>query len=133
MPEQPFAGYNVCPLAAVAVNFPAVFMSSLWEQRAARNEALFREVNENIVGLDEHLGDTPTESEIICECAMPDCVERLAVDHEVYRRVRDDPRLFLVRPGHEDLQLERIVERRPGYLIVEKTGEAGKVAEQTAR
>jgi hypothetical protein len=45
--------------------------------------------------------------------------------------VREEPGLFFVRPGHEDPQLEHVVERRREYLIVEKTGEAGEVAEQT--
>jgi hypothetical protein len=39
--------------------------------------------------------------------------------------------LFIVIPGHEDPQLERVVEAHRDYLIVEKTGVAGEVAEQT--
>jgi hypothetical protein len=107
-------------------------MSSLWEQRAARNEALFREVNENIARLEERHGTTATEPVYVCECADSGCTEQIAIDSETYRRVREDPRLFFVRPGHEDPQLERIVERHEGYLIVEKTGAAGAVAEQTS-
>jgi formate-nitrite transporter family protein len=108
-------------------------MSSLWEQRAARNEALFREVNENIARLEERHGTTVTEPVYICECANAGCAEQLAIDFETYRRVREEPRFFFVRPGHEDPQLERVVERHRDYLIVEKTGEAGEVAEQTQR
>ena len=107
-------------------------MSSLWEQRAARNEALFREVNENIARLEERHGTTTTEPTYVCECANAGCVEQIAIDPETYRRVRAEPRLFFVRPGHEDAQLERIVERHDDYLIVEKTGAAGVVAEQTS-
>jgi formate-nitrite transporter family protein len=106
-------------------------MSSLWEQRAARNEALFREVNENIARLEERHGATESEPVYVCECANAGCTEQLAIDPATYRRVREQPRLFFVRPGHEDAQLERIVERHRDYLIVEKTGEAGEVAEQT--
>lgn len=106
-------------------------MSSLWEQRAARNEALFREVNENIARLEEEYGQTPAEPVYICECADADCAEQLAIEPATYRRVRRDARLFFVRPGHEDPQLERVVERTNDYLIVEKTGVAGEVAEQT--
>lgn len=106
-------------------------MSSLWEQRAARNEALFREVNENIASLEERFGATVTEPVYVCECANTACAEQLAIDPETYRRVRQEPRWFFLRPGHEDAQLERIVERHRDYLIVEKTGAAGHVAEQT--
>ena len=105
-------------------------MSSLWEQRAARNEALFREVNENIARLEERHGAT-TEPVFLCECANADCTDHLSVAADVYTRVREQPRLFLLAPGHEDPQLERVVERHRDYLIVEKTGAAGEVAEQT--
>ena len=104
-------------------------MSSLWEQRAARNEALFREVNENIARLEERHGATNTEPAYVCECAN---AEQIVIDPETYRRVRAQPRLLFVRPGHEDPQLERVVERHDDYLVVEKTGEAGQVAEQTS-
>ena len=106
-------------------------MSSLWEQRAARNEALFREVNENIARLEERHGTTAAEPVFLCECANADCTDHVSVEPEVYARVREEPRLFIVLPGHEDTQLERIVETHRDYLIVEKTGAAGEVAEQT--
>jgi len=106
-------------------------MSSLWEQRAARNEALFREVNENIARLEERHGRTGSEPVYVCECADAGCAEQLSIDPDTYRRVREQPRRFFVIPGHEDPQLEQIVERLDDYLIVEKTGEAGEVAEQT--
>lgn len=108
-------------------------MSSLWEQRAARNESLFREVNRNIAVLEERHGSTPAEPVYICECAKAGCVDQLAVEPEDYRRVRENPRWFFLVPGHEDPQLERIVERHPGYLVVEKTGVAGDVAERAQR
>jgi hypothetical protein len=106
-------------------------MSSLWEQRAARNEALFREVNENIAKLEERHGTTSTQPVYICECADSGCTEQIAIDSETYGRVRAEPRFFFVRPGHQDPQLERVVETHSGFLVVEKTGAAGEVAEQT--
>jgi xanthine/CO dehydrogenase XdhC/CoxF family maturation factor len=105
-------------------------VSSLWEQRAARNEALFREVNQNIARLEEQHGSALGEPVFICECPSDACTEPLVVDVGVYQRVRAQPRLFLVLPGHEDPQLARIVERHGDYLIVEKTGVAGEVAER---
>lgn len=105
-------------------------MSSLWEQRAARNESLFREVNRNIAVLEERHGSPNEEPIFVCECANAGCAEQLAVEPEVYRRVRENPRWFFLIPGHEDPQLERVVERHPGYLVVEKTGIAGEVAER---
>lgn len=108
-------------------------MSSLWEQRAARNESLFREVNQNIALLEERHGTTVSEPVFLCECADAGCTEQLAVDADTFRRVRAQPRLFLLRPGHDDPQLERVVEAHGDYVIVEKTGEAGRVAEEMRR
>jgi hypothetical protein len=108
-----------------------VLVVSLWEQRAARNEALFREVNENIARLEERHGATITEPVFICECANDGCTEQFAVNLDTYQRVREQPKLFFVLPGHQDPQLERVVETHGDYLVVEKTGEAGEVAERT--
>jgi hypothetical protein len=105
-------------------------MSSLWEQRAARNEALFREVNENIARLEKDYGSELTAPTFICECASELCTDHVPVDVETYRRVRENPRRFIVLPGHVDETLESVIETRPGYVIVEKTGAAGHVAEQ---
>ena len=104
-------------------------MSSLWEQRAARNEALFREVNENIARLEERYGSV-TQPVFICECSRDSCTEHVPVDEETYRRVREHPRRFIVLPGHVDATLESVVETHDAYLIVEKTGTAGEIAEQ---
>jgi hypothetical protein len=104
---------------------------TLWEERAARNEALFREVNEQAqrLGRDwEQPGETPL---FICECADDACTERIAIPAEIYARVRENPRQFLIRPGHEHAELERVVATTADYLIVEKTGTAGNVAERT--
>lgn len=103
---------------------------SLWEQRAGGNEALFREVNENIARLEEGFDATLTESAFVCECANDECTEPLVVDLETYQRVREEPRRFFVIPGHQRLEVERVVETHDDYLVVEKTGEASEVAEE---
>jgi hypothetical protein len=105
-------------------------MSSLWEQRAARNEALFREVNENIHQLEQRYGEARDLPQFVCECANGDCVERLRIPAGSYRAVREHPRRFVLVPGHERPDLERVVERHAAYLVVEKVGAAGDFAER---
>jgi hypothetical protein len=105
-------------------------MSSLWEQRAARNEALFREVNQNIALLEERHGTTAADPVFLCECADAGCTEQITVDADTFSRVREQPRHFLLRPGHDDPHFERVVETHRDYVIVEKTGEAGRVAQE---
>ena len=101
---------------------------TLWEERAARNEALFRSVNEQIHDVDRRFG--AGASEFVCECADDKCVVRLAVPLDVYTAVRSSPRRFILASGHEDPELETVVERHDGFFVVEKFGDAGRVAER---
>jgi len=94
------------------------------EERVARNEALFREFNERV----ERLADDSPRIEFVCECGDLDCLERLALTHTSYEQVRSDPRRFVVAPGHENVEIERVVARRERYFVVEKLAHAARVA-----
>ena len=102
---------------------------SLSDERAARNEALFREVNEEVARLEKRLqGGAP---QFVCECAAESCVERVTLPLATYEQIRSDPRRFVLKPGHEQEEFERVVHIRSGYVVVEKTAAAGDVAERT--
>lgn len=104
---------------------------SLWEERAVRNEALFREVNEQARSISGLQPPTPSDDLlIICECSDDRCTERVALPLAAYEAVRANPRRFVVVTGHEN-DFERVVERFGSYSIVEKEGRAGVVAERT--
>jgi hypothetical protein len=101
-------------------------------ERIGRNEALFREVNERIDQLRADLGGV-NAFDIVCECGVTECTERFSITGDEYRALRQDVHRFAVVPGHERPELERIVERRAGYLVVVKTDpDAAKAAEETA-
>ena len=55
----------------------------------------------------------------------------LTLSFREYERVRDHPRRFIVSPGHEQLDVEVVVETRPNYLVVQKVGQAGETAAAT--
>lgn len=101
---------------------------TLWEERAARNESLFREVNDQVVALAWHATDETVG--FVCECSDADCAERLHVPLGVYQDVRSNPRRFIVVPGHERVELETVVDRNDGYTVVEKEGVAGRIADR---
>jgi hypothetical protein len=92
------------------------------EERAIRNEELFREVNLNIADLEEQAnrGDWGELLPLICECEQTGCSAAIVVDGGTFERVRASPLQFLVAEGHEQLGVEDVIERREGYLIVEK-------------
>ena len=94
------------------------------ESRLGENEALYREVNERIAEVAGHLfdeGDEPNAFHFVCECASATCTEQLALSLKDYASVRSDARWFVVVPGHELPAIERVIDRRTGYVVVEKT------------
>lgn len=97
------------------------------KQRVARNEALFREVNEGI-RRGRWPGEEDSVSSFRCECAMLGCTVMLPLSVREYEEVRRNPRRFIVFPGHERLDVEVVVETHPTYLVVQKIGESGDVA-----
>jgi hypothetical protein len=91
------------------------------EQRAIRNEGLFREVNSHIVDLEERMHTAGGPLPLVCECSRTGCTQPIEVDPEVFEQVRQEGSLrFFVAPGHEQLDVESVVEERDGYLVVEK-------------
>ena len=92
----------------------------------ARNQSLFREVNEKIeaVSRDEPL----TFHEFACECADAECTEQISMTLEEYEHVRRVPTHFAVKPGHVYPEVERVVDADQRFEVVEKFGPAGMIA-----
>lgn len=99
--------------------------------RAARNESVFRELNEQL-DASSSSGAPSDVRGLVCECADISCTTVLAIPLGEYSSVRAQPRRFIVAPdaGHVDVTVEVVVDRRPSYWVVEKCGPAGDVAEQ---
>jgi hypothetical protein len=105
-------------------------MSGGVEQRLGHNESLFREINERI-----EAGSWPGEEServaFLCECGMLGCNLLVEVSLREYEEVRASPRQFIVVPGHEVPGIEAVVRREPGFIVVEKLGRAGAIAENS--
>jgi hypothetical protein len=93
--------------------------------RAARSQAMFREVNERIVELTQ---TWPAEPRFVCECESTTCVETLNLTTEEYEAVRGDPGCFLVAPGHDVPDVEVIVGGNHRYIVVRKLGRGHELA-----
>jgi hypothetical protein len=98
------------------------------QRRLAANEVIFREVNEGIER-GQWPGEPDSEVGFRCECARLGCNQLVGLTLAEYEHVRQDPRRFMMIPGHEIPAVETVVEQRDGYLIVEKRDEAGEKAE----
>ena len=105
---------------------------SLWEERAGRNEALFREVNENIARSEEDMDSVSDSFAIFCECSKEECTTHVEILLTEYSQVRDHDHRFIVVPGHEQPEIEQVVESHQDFVVVEKRGEAAEAADEAA-
>ncbi|MFL5961061.1 MAG: hypothetical protein ACJ75G_12450 [Gaiellaceae bacterium] len=88
------------------------------DQRRATTEALFRDVNERIAESAQDFD--PGRTEFVCECADRNCTHRVSASLAEYEEVREDPATFLLAPGHEQRDIEKVVADRGRFRIVEK-------------
>jgi len=91
-------------------------------ERRATTEALFRDVNERIAESAERFD--AEETDFVCECADSNCTHRVEASLAEYEVVRADPTTFLLAPGHEQEDIERVVSDRGRFRIVEKVQSA---------
>ncbi len=101
------------------------------DQRIAESEIRFRQINEELT---ESLREIPGDSDalvVVCECGARDCAQTVTVPDVVYEAVRGNPRRLVVAPGHELLDVETVIERAEGYVLVEKHEETAGLVEET--
>ena len=78
------------------------------QERIEANEAVFRKYA-------ARRGET---IRFYCECVRDDCQESVAVAWSDYEVIRAEPGRFLVVPGHETPEAERVLSRTARYYIV---------------
>jgi hypothetical protein len=98
-------------------------------ERLARNEAMFRSVNERV---EEVVQPGPTEAiDFLCECGDAECVEKITLTREEYESIRTDGVQFAVVTGHEIPAIENVVRRADRFLVVRKHPEEAQIARET--
>ena len=97
-------------------------------ERAATNEARFRQANEQIHEKVLGLGTSDRSAPYLCECEDERCTTVILLTAPEYEDVRSGPRRFVVAPGHEEAN-ERVVDRDAGFTVIEKTGVEGRLVE----
>jgi len=97
------------------------------QQRAARNQAIFREVNERL----EELGDSVNGDDyhrFVCECATVECVLPVELTIDEYESVRREGSTFVVAVGHVYPDVERVVLEGNRFTVVEKLAAGAELA-----
>jgi hypothetical protein len=98
-------------------------------ERAAANEARFRQANEQIHGKVLELGARDGRAPYLCECEDERCTTVVLLTPAEYEGVRSKSRQFVVAPGHDDADTH-IVDAHDGFMVIEKTGEEGRLVEE---
>jgi hypothetical protein len=95
------------------------------KRKLAGNESAFRSVNEGI-----RRGQWPGQGNepigFRCECLG--CNGLVMLTWTEYEYIRAAPRRFVVIAGHELPEIESVVQRRAGYVAIEKRDVAGDEA-----
>ena len=98
-------------------------------ERAAANEARFRQANEQIHEKVLELGAQDGRAPYLCECEEERCTTVVLLTADEYEDVRSRSRRFVVARGHDDPD-DHVVDSHDGFTVIEKTGEEGQVVEE---
>jgi hypothetical protein len=96
------------------------------KREIGENESVFREVNELVRPVDPEL------MTVLCECGDAACRQQLLIAQDDYARLREDPTLFVLRPGHDFAETEQVEAKHLEYWVVRKrAGLPARIARET--
>jgi hypothetical protein len=90
------------------------------------NESVHRTMNE--LREKDALAAPTASMNCECECSRSECNSGFQITIADYEAVRANGRRFVVTPGHED-EDEEIIATTPEYVVIEKLGEQGRIAD----
>src|SRR3954449_2617051 len=97
-----FAGRSRSPRAGLSrlrgVTRGTTMTTAERQVRAARNQMLFRSVNERIRELGEKVMPSVGEIECACECEDESCAEVISISIEEFRAIETGENQFIVKP-----------------------------------
>ena len=91
-------------------------------RRVARNEIVFREVNERLDSLNRAFASVSERVSLVCECGDGSCTQQIEMSASEYDALRADPTQFVVVRGHEVPSFDEVVARGDGYDVIRKIG-----------
>ncbi|MCW2963613.1 MAG: hypothetical protein JWO17_865 [Actinomycetia bacterium] len=103
------------PVIRALAKHASILTSAPRSDRIVQTELFFRAINEEIARNDGH-GTTL----FLCECGNRACTEGIELTAEALHHLHADGGLFVVLPGHEIPDVESVVDRHNGYLLVRK-------------
>jgi hypothetical protein len=95
------------------------------EDGAAKNQALFRALNERLDEFNSASASSVDTFTIACECGDMDCIEMIEIDPRDFLEIRREPHGFAVLPAHVLPDVEVVVRDSDHYVVVKKAGTPG--------
>jgi hypothetical protein len=92
--------------------------------RRAENEVVFKRYNQTLLRQASKI--IPPENQkdfligFVCECSNKHCHERIELAITDFETVRANNKRFIIKPHHEQGDIEHIIDRRDNFSIVEK-------------
>ena len=105
-------------------------MNDTSEERAARNEAVFRDANEKLRDARVELVDADDRTPFLCECEDPRCTSTMLLTLPEYEQARQSGDWFIVTPEHEERTRGEVIAKQDGFVLVKKRGVGGEVARE---
>ncbi|MDB5166220.1 MAG: hypothetical protein JWM37_292 [Candidatus Saccharibacteria bacterium] len=96
-------------------------MDDLSLDRQVANEVLFRDRNSSVKNSLKDMLAPDVPIYFACECTRLDCEERIALTTEAFEALHRDRQQFVIKPGHETLAVENVVDTTPDYYVVRKS------------
>jgi hypothetical protein len=96
------------------------------------NEARFRQWNERVAEQVAAVAGDQAPFNVACECSSLECTGRITLTPAEYEEIHEDPKQFIVIPGHVAPSIESSVFATEAFEVVRKHGRAGEVAEELA-
>lgn len=97
------------------------------KERLIENEVIFKDVNQTIQEfIEETEGPSNKKYAFYCECSRPNCHERVDLTTTQYEELHRNSKSFVLKPGHEFPEVEKVIEKDKDYQIVEKYFEPPK-------
>jgi hypothetical protein len=94
------------------------------DDRRVENELMFAKLNEQYESsVKDHLNANDFQSHVLnyfCECSDIKCFEHVPVTIAEYHKIHERPELFVVKPGHEQTDIETVTDRTADYVVVAK-------------
>ena len=91
-----------------------------YQEQEARNETIFREMNEWTQEANDGPGESASMDAYLCECSDPLCSDPIRMTRPEYEAIRAVPIRFAIALNHENPEIDKLLYENERFATVEK-------------